>query len=93
MRTSTTHAQKVNRESLRFAHPFLTGTPFARRALTLADRGCSNYIQTKLQGAAKPKSTPVMTLADIIGTPGTQDIEKSGKEIGYLFASRIRVEN
>ena len=79
MPTSTTHAQNVKREPLRFAHPFFTDTPVARRALTPAGPRMLDYIKTKLQAVPKPKSTPVMTLADIIGTLGAQDIEKSGR--------------
>jgi hypothetical protein len=78
MSTTTTRSKKAKRVPLRFAHPFFTTVPLNRRVATRAGSRMVNYIQQNLQAVPKPKSPPVMTLADIVGTQSAKDIEQSG---------------
>jgi hypothetical protein len=78
MPTSTTRTKQINQEPLRFAHPFFTSIPPNRRVPTRAGIRMVSHIQQRLQPVPKPRSTPVMTLADIVGAQGAQEIEQSG---------------
>jgi hypothetical protein len=66
-------------QPLRFAHPFFTLTPLSQRA---AVPGIGNrlldHIQGNLEPSPVPTRTPLFTLAEIIGQPGTQQIQASG---------------
>lgn len=74
-RASTKAASPPNR----FAHPFFTTQPAAaRRPLPGVGTRLLTHIQGKLQAIPAPTRTPLMTLADIIGTQGSQEIENSG---------------
>jgi hypothetical protein len=64
---------------LRFAHPFFTTQPIAaRKPVPGVGSQLLDHIQGNLQPIPAPKRTPVMTLADIIGAQGSQEIEASG---------------
>src|SRR3979411_1836471 len=64
---------------LRFAHPFFTTQPVAaRKPVPGIGSQLLNHIQGHLQPIPAPKRTPVMTLVDIIGAQGSQEIEASG---------------
>jgi hypothetical protein len=64
---------------LRFAHPFFTTQPVAaRKPVPGVGSQLLNHIQGHLQPIPAPKRTPVMTLVDIIGAQGSQEIEASG---------------
>jgi predicted phosphodiesterase len=72
---------KANRtaQPLRFAHPFYTSTPIAARKLVPGvGKRLLDHIEGKLEPVPVPTRVPLMTLADVIGTEGSQDIEKSG---------------
>src|SRR6266852_1570937 len=70
---------KRGSEPLRFAHPFFTTQPVAaRKPVPGVGRQLLDHIQGNLQSIPAPKRTPVMTLADIIGAQGSQEIEASG---------------
>ena len=79
MSTSTTPTRKSKSEPLRFAHPFFTTTPPAARPVTRHGRRMTDHIQGTLYPIPKPTRDPVMTLADIIGSQGAQQIEQTGK--------------
>jgi hypothetical protein len=78
MSPSTTRSKKTKQEPLRFAHPFFTNTPPNRRVPTRAGIRMVSHIQQNLQPVPKPRATPVMTLADIVGAQGALDIAQSG---------------
>jgi hypothetical protein len=64
---------------LRFAHPFFTTQPVAaRKPVPGIGSQLLNHIQGHLQPIPAPKRIPVMTLVDIIGAQGSQEIEASG---------------
>lgn len=66
-------------QPLRFAHPFFTTTPKARRApvpgigTTLLD-----HIKGNLEPIPQPDRNPLFTLPEIIGQPGTDEIQAAG---------------
>jgi hypothetical protein len=70
---------KRGREPFRFAHPFFTTQPVAaRKVVPGVGKQLLDHIQGNLQSIPTPLRTPVMTLADIIGAQGSQEIEASG---------------
>src|SRR5437016_991134 len=79
MAKSTTHVQKPSREPLRFAHPFFTDTPPERRTPTKAGKRMTDHVAQRLQPIPRPKSPPILTLADIIGAQSAKAIEEVGK--------------
>ena len=66
-------------EPLRFAHPFFTEAPVeSRKAVPGVGKRLIDHIKGKLEPIPAPKREPVMTLADIIGTKGSEEVEASG---------------
>jgi len=67
-------------QPMRYAHPFFTATPPARRSASPALRASrmSQWVSQKLGPIPKPTRTPVMDLSGIIGAQGEQDIQKAG---------------
>lgn len=64
---------------IRFAHPFYTSQPVAaRKPIPGIGTRLLDHIQGNLQPTPAPTRTPLMTLADIIGAQGSQDIENLG---------------
>jgi Calcineurin-like phosphoesterase len=65
---------------LRFAHPFFTATPPAQRAVSPAThtQSLSQFAAQKLGPIPKPARDPAMQLQDIIGQPGTDEIQAAG---------------
>lgn len=64
------------RPKLRFAHPFFTTTPIAKRRPVI---GVGTSLTDHIQGNLQPipalrKTPPLMTLADVIGPQGAQEI-------------------
>ncbi len=78
MSPTTTRTPKIDQEPFRFAHPFFTNVPPSRRVPTRAGIRMVSHIQQRLQPVPKPRFAPVMTLADIVGAQGAQEIEQSG---------------
>ena len=78
--------ERVKRDSsrrssqpLRFAHPFYTSQPVAaRKPVPGVGTRLVDHIKGNLEPIPAPTRTPSMTLADIIGTQGSKDIENSG---------------
>ncbi len=79
MSTATTPTRKPKQEPLRFAHPFFTPAPPDQRPLTFAGRRMTDYIVRRLQPIPKPRTPPMMTLADIIGASHATQVEQTGK--------------
>src|ERR1035438_6808226 len=67
------------RTPLRFAHPFFTTTPMARRA-SVPGVGTSliAHIQGNLEPVPAVKGNSVMQLSDVIGAQASQEIQASG---------------
>ncbi|PYU27387.1 MAG: hypothetical protein DMG32_07280 [Acidobacteria bacterium] len=66
-------------QPLRFAHPFYTSQPVAaRKPVPGVGTRLVDHIKGNLEPIPAPTRTPSMTLADIIGTQGSKDIENSG---------------
>src|SRR5260370_10372551 len=65
---------------LRYANPFFTTTPIANREVSpkTGTTGLAQFAAKKLGPIAGPKRNPVMQLQDIIGRPGTDDIQNAG---------------
>jgi hypothetical protein len=63
----------------RFAHPFFTNTPPDQRKPTAIGTRLTDHIKGTLNKVPPVKGKSVMTLADIVGTAGATDIEKSHK--------------
>ena len=78
MPTLTRSNRAVSREPLRFAHPFVIAPAGGVRPLTPFGRRMTDYIQANLQPVPKPRRSPVMTLADIIGIDGAAAIQQAG---------------
>jgi len=69
---------KRSGEPLRFAHPFFTTKPVAaRKPVRGAGKQLLDHIKGNLEAVPAPKRTPIMTLADIIGTQASVDILNS----------------
>ena len=66
-------------QPLRFAHPFFTTAPPAKRAAVPGvGKQLLDHIKGKLEPIPKPARKPLFTLADIIGAQGASDIAKAG---------------
>jgi hypothetical protein len=79
-------SSKRGSQPLRFAHPFYTPQPVAgRKPVPGVGTRLLDHIQGNLEPIPAPARTPVMTLADIIGAQGSQDVESSGS-IGFHAA-------
>src|SRR5260370_2295899 len=65
---------------LRFAQPFFTTTPPAHRAVSPATNttSLSQFASQKLGPIPKPTRDTPMQLQDIIGKPGTDEIQAAG---------------
>src|SRR5260370_38700043 len=65
---------------LRYAHPFFTTTPIANREVSpkTGTTGLAQFAAKKLGPIAGPKRNPVMQLQQIIGRPGTDEIQDAG---------------
>ena len=65
---------------LRFAHPFITTTPVADRKVSAATHTTSmaGFAAQKLGPIPAPSRNPIMELKDIIGQPGTDEIQHAG---------------
>jgi len=72
-RPSKSVAKTPKVQPLRFAHPFFTTVPLSQRRTRLLD-----FIQGTLQPIPTPRGNATMTLSDVIGTTGANDIEQSG---------------
>ncbi len=76
-RTTTRRTKKT--PILRFAHPFFTTTPVSARApVPGVGTQLLNHIQGHLQPIPAAKRSPTMTLADVIGQPGSDAVANSG---------------
>ncbi len=65
--------------ALRYAHPFFTTTPIANREVSpkTGTTGLAQFAAKKLGPIPAPKRNPVMQLQDIIGRPGTDEIQNA----------------
>src|ERR1700688_4193564 len=65
---------------LRFAHLFFTATPPAQRAVSPAThtQSLAQFAAQNLGPIPKPARDPAMQLQDIIGKPGTDEIQAAG---------------
>ena len=81
MTTSKTKAKTATRKTpiLRFAHPFFTTTPKQARApVPGIGKQLLDYVQGNLQPIPAALRAPTMTLADVIGQQGSDEIAASG---------------
>src|SRR5215475_1434928 len=81
MATSKTKAKAASGKMpiLRFAHPFFPTTPKPdRTTVPGVGRQMLDYVQGNLQPIPAARRTPTMTLADVIGQPGSDQIAASG---------------
>jgi hypothetical protein len=81
MATTKTKAKAATRKMpiLRFAHPFFTTTAKpARTPVPGVGKQLLDYVQGTLQPIPAAKRTPTMTLADVIGQQGSDEIAASG---------------
>jgi hypothetical protein len=71
---------KTKSTPLRFAHPFFTTTPAAQRAVSPAThtKSMSQFASQKLGPIPRPTRDPTLQLKDIIGQPGTDEIQAAG---------------
>ena len=65
---------------LRFAHPFFTATPVAQRTVSprTSTTSLAQFAAERLGIIPPPTRTPIMELKDIIGQPGTDEIQHAG---------------
>jgi len=65
---------------LRFAHPFYTTTPLPDRAVSprTNTKSMAKFASEKLGVIPPPTRNPIMALKDIIGQPGTDEIQHAG---------------
>jgi hypothetical protein len=65
---------------LRFAHPFFTDTPVADRTVSArtSTTSLAQFAADKLGIVPPPTRDPLMELKEIIGQPGTDEIEQAG---------------
>jgi hypothetical protein len=73
-------ARSAKSTPLRFAHPFFTSTPVANRKVSPQTNttSMSQFASQKLGPIPAPKRDPMMDLKDIIGSPGTDEIQNAG---------------
>lgn len=76
----TAMPRKTKSTPLRFAQPFFTATPPAQRAVSPATNTTNlrQFASQKLGPIPKPMRDPTMQLQDIIGQPGTDEIQAVG---------------
>jgi hypothetical protein len=77
-----TNKVQKNKQPLRFSHPFYTTTPKSKRkAIPGVGKGLAEYPSNALLLEPIPpaKRDPTMTLDQIIGTAGLQQIQKAGQ--------------
>jgi len=68
---------KRGSQPLRFAHPFFTPQPVAvRKPVPGVGTRLLDHIKGNLEPIPAPARPPVMTLADIIGTQRSQDVQR-----------------
>ena len=68
-------AAPPKKQPFRFAHPFFTTTPIAKRQpVPGVGKSLTDYVQGKLYPIPVPSRPPSMTLADVIGAQGAQQI-------------------
>lgn len=66
-------------QPIRFAHPFFTTQPVTqRKPVPGVGTRLLDHIKGNLEPVPAPARAPLMTLADIIGAQGSQEIENSG---------------
>src|SRR5216684_5922529 len=65
---------------LRFAHPFFTTTPVPDRSVSArtSTTSLAQFASDKLGIVPRPTRDPLMELKDIIGQPGTDEIQQAG---------------
>lgn len=63
-------------KSLRFAHPFFSPVPDPKK--TTKAKRMTDYVATTLLPIPNPKRDPTMTLDEIIGTAGVNEIQTAG---------------
>lgn len=74
-KTKTKATTKPSKPTLRFAHPFFTTTPISKRKpVPGVGKSLTDYVQGNLEPIPAPSRAPSMTLADVIGTQGAQEI-------------------
>jgi hypothetical protein len=79
MKNATTAKSPRSVAPLRFAHPFFTTTPMARRkAVPGVGTSLIDHIEGKLQKVPPVKGKSVMQLADVIGPQASQETQASG---------------
>lgn len=79
MRKAVNTAKVKAKQPLRFAHPFFTTTPVAKRTpVRGVGKSLTDYVQGNLEPIPAPARTPSMALADVIGAQGAQQIQDSG---------------
>src|SRR5579863_7188781 len=69
-------------EPLRFAHPFFTTTPKSqRKEIPHVGKGLAEFPSKAwlLEKIPPPKRNPTMTLDEVIGAAGLQQIQKAGQ--------------
>jgi hypothetical protein len=73
-------ARSAKSTPLRFAHPFFTSTPPAQRAVSTATntKSMSQFASQKLGPIPRPAGASTVQLKDIIGQPGTDEIQAAG---------------
>ena len=78
-KTGAKKSVKRSAAPLRFAHPFFTTTPIARRqAVPGVGTSLIDHIQGTLEPVPAVKGKSTMQLADIIGAQASQEIQASG---------------
>lgn len=81
-KTKSTAKKEATAPTLRFAHPFFTATPVAKRALVpRVGKEMTDFVETKLLPIPPVNSDARMTLEDIIGPAGAQQITDAGQLI------------
>lgn len=77
--------------TLRFAHPFFTTTPVSDRK-TVAGVGSrmTDFIKDKLDPVPRPHRSGRLTLDDLLGVAGTQDIQTAGALRFHAFGDSGR---
>ncbi len=75
-------AASKGKEPLRFSHPFFTTTPKSqRKEIPKVGKGLAEYPSTALllEPIPAPQRDPTMTLDQVIGTTGLQQIQQAGQ--------------
>ena len=73
-------SRKTKSAPLRYAQPFFTTTPPEQRPVSPATntKSLSQFASQRLGPIPKPTRDPTMQLKDIIGQPGTDEIQAAG---------------